>query len=40
MDEDTGEVVSIDRNEVVLERDSVSSQKTILLLSWIQGPNL
>ena len=29
MDEDTGEVVSIDRNEVVLERDSIIEEDDI-----------
>ena len=29
MDEDTGEVVSIDRNEVVLERDSIITDEDV-----------
>jgi DNA-directed RNA polymerase subunit beta len=37
VDEDTGEVVSIDRNEVLLERDSVIELKMTLMLSLILG---
>ena len=32
VDEDTGEVVSIDRNEVLLERDSILSEDDILVI--------
>ncbi len=32
VDEDTGEVVSIDRNEVILERDSVIQEEDIEII--------
>jgi DNA-directed RNA polymerase subunit beta len=39
VDEDTGEVVSIDRNEVLLERDSILSMRMISIRSLTQVPN-
>ena len=32
MDEDTGEVVSIERNEIVLERDTVLDESNIAMI--------
>ena len=49
VDEDTGEVVSIDRNEVLLERDSVLSEDDVEMILesgvdsinlWVSGDNL
>ena len=33
VDEDTGEVVSIERNEVVLERDTILDEEAIEMIS-------
>ena len=33
MDEDTGEVVSIERNEVVLERDTILDEEAIDMIA-------
>jgi hypothetical protein len=41
VDEDTGEVVSIERNEVVLERDSVLDEEALTPSPrWISNPSL
>ena len=33
MDEDTGEVVSIERNEIVMERDTVLDEEAIEMIA-------
>ncbi|SOE22092.1 DNA-directed RNA polymerase subunit beta [Spirosomataceae bacterium TFI 002] len=40
VDEDTGEVVSIDRNEVILERDSIITEEDIQLIIDTETPSI
>jgi DNA-directed RNA polymerase subunit beta len=40
VDEDTGEVVSIDRNEVILERDSIITEEDIELIISTETPSI